>query len=329
MARSCWLRVALAAVGVLLLPLTANSAQRPTPQDRVLPDYDIRLLTPVVPPPPGPEVRVLLDELRGEGGELRLRPHPWQPGFRSLSAHGRSLSTPRAGKPEQIARTFLARYRLLFGLEPRDLAALVKVREYRGKADPLVHVFFKQSVSGIDVFGAALHLHLRSDGTIVDVSNTAARVGVLPQARLSAADAVRAAIEDVRPELSFTPTTARGPTGADRQTTFGRGTLKASPDARLVVFPMPGGARLAWKVTIVPPGLPQKYDVLVDAVSREICTGETACGTSKGSAACCSPMARPIATRACPTRFPPGRPRPGPAIDVEAARPPQITTRAA
>ncbi len=33
---------------------------------------------------------------------------------------------------------------------------------------------------------------------------------------------------------------------------------------------MSGGGRLAWKVTIVPPGLSQKYDVLVDAATGEI-----------------------------------------------------------
>jgi hypothetical protein len=112
------LRAALAVVGVLLLPLTANSAQKPNPADRVLPDYDIRLLTPAVPPSLDPEARALFDQLRQERGDLRVRPNLWQPGFRSLSARGRALSGPRAGQPEQVARQFLSRYHSLLGLEP-------------------------------------------------------------------------------------------------------------------------------------------------------------------------------------------------------------------
>ena len=79
------LRTALAVVGVLLLPISANSAQKPDPADRVLPDYDIRLLTPAGPLSLDPEARALFDQLRQERGDLRVRPNPWQPGFRSRS----------------------------------------------------------------------------------------------------------------------------------------------------------------------------------------------------------------------------------------------------
>ena len=264
------LRAALAVVGVLLLPISANSAQKPDPADRVLPDYDIRLLTPAGPLSLDPEARALFDQLRQERGDLRVRPNPWQPGFRSLSARGRVLSSPRAGQPEQVARQFLSRYHSLLGLEPADLATLVKTQEYRGAGDPLLHVLFKQSVRGIDVFGAALRVHMRADGSVVEVSNSTARVGNLAQAAVSGPDAVAAAIRDVRPELASAPVVLDGPTGADRSMRFAAGSLKAAPEARLVVFPMSGGGRLAWKVTIVPPGLSQKYDVLVDAATGEI-----------------------------------------------------------
>jgi subtilase family serine protease len=270
MASSSRLRAALAVVGVMLLPLTANSAQKPDPSDRVLPDYDIRLLTPVVPPPLDPQARALVDQLRQERGDLRVRPNPWQPGFRSLSARGGALSGPRAGAPEEIARQFLLRYHALLGLEPADLATLVKTREYRSAGDPLIHVFFKQSVRGVDVFGAALRVHLGQDGTVVEVSNSTTRTGNVPQPRISSADALRAALADIRPELVAAAGIITGPTGASQLTQFAAGPLKTGPEASLVVFPSAGGARLAWKVTIAPGGLPQKYDVLIDAVSGEL-----------------------------------------------------------
>ena len=146
----------------------------------------------------------------------------------------------------------------------------MKTREDRGAGDPLLHVFFKQSVRGIDVFGAALRVHMRADGSVVEVSNSTARVGKLAEAAVSGPDAVAAAIRDVRPELAIAPAVLDGPSGGDRVMRFAPGSLKAAPEARLVVFPISGGGRLAWKVTIVPPGLSQKYDVLVDAASGEI-----------------------------------------------------------
>jgi hypothetical protein len=109
MASSYRCRVALAAVGVLLLPLTLLSAQRPDPSDRVLPDFDIRLLTPVVPPPLDPQARAMFDQLRAQRGDLRVRANPWQAGFRSLSAHGRPLSGPSAGQPEQVVPHLMLR----------------------------------------------------------------------------------------------------------------------------------------------------------------------------------------------------------------------------
>ena len=54
---------------------------------------------------------------------------------------------------------------------------------------------------------------------------------------------------------------------------------------------MASGARLAWEVVLEPPGLPQKYEVLIDAVSRESCSiAETACCTPTASGVSCNPM---------------------------------------
>ena len=104
----------------------------------------------------------------------------------------------------------------------------MKTREYRGAGDPLLHVFFKQSVRGIDVFGAALRVHMRADGSVVEVSNSTARVRNLAQAGVSGPDAVAAAIRDVRPELAIAPVVLDGPAGADRLTRFARGPLKSA-----------------------------------------------------------------------------------------------------
>jgi subtilase family serine protease len=264
------LRVAIAVVGVLLLPLTAASAQRPEPNDRVLPDYDIRLLTPPIVTPLGPEAEALRDQLRGERGDLRVRPHPWQAGLRTLSAHGRPLSSARPGPPEQAARSFLTRYHRLLGLDPRDMTTLVKTREYRSHDERVVHLLFKQTIDGLDVFGGVVQVHLRGDGAVLGLANTAIAGGSLPSPRVAASAAARVAIENVRPELAFDPSPLGAEAGPDRHTRFAHGPFQSDIDAHLVVFPTGAGPRVAWQITLEPTGLPQKYDVLVDAVTGDM-----------------------------------------------------------
>ena len=267
-----WIRrsMAIAAWCCALAPFIASSAQRPAAADRVAPDYDIRLLTPRIAPALDPDAQALLEELRRSRGDLRTKPNPFAPGLRTLSGRGTALAPAEGGAPEQVARRFLARYHRLFGLQPRDLRSLVKAREYMGRNDGLVHVVFEQSADGIAVFGAQLQFHLRSTGEIVSVASSVVPTGEVPAAAIGADDAVRAAIADLRPETVVQPALVAGPSGPEQRTRFARGPFKSEIDVRLVLFPTASGPRLAWAMVLEPQGTPQKYDVLIDAVTREL-----------------------------------------------------------
>jgi subtilase family serine protease len=256
-------------VGVLF-PVWAHAAQKPDARDRVRPNFDIRLQTPRVAPALDADAQKLLEELQRDHPGLRTRPHGNAAGLRTITADGRPLTPAANGTPEQIARRFLARYHHLLGLEGSDLASLVRTREYRSRGESVTHVVFDQSVDGLSVFGGRMQFQIAANGAILGVAHTTIPVTALPSAIVTSDDAVRAAINDIRPDLFFGPEAVTGPAGKERLTRFGRGPFKSDIEARLVVFPTALGARLAWQVVLEPPGLPQKYEVLIDAVTREL-----------------------------------------------------------
>ncbi len=264
-------RLSLLAVTLgVLLPVWAHAAQKPDARDRVLPNFDIRLQTPRVAPALDADAQKLLQELQRDHPGLRTHPHGNAAGLRAIAADGRPLTAAANGTPEQIARRFLARYHHLLGLEGSDLASLVKTREYRSRGESVTHVVFDQSVDGLSVFGGRMQFQIAANGAILGIAHTTIPITALPSAIIASDDAVRAAINDIRPELLFGPDAVTGPAGKERLTRFGRGQFKSDIEARLVVFPTASGARLAWEVVLEPPGLPQKYEVLIDAVTREL-----------------------------------------------------------
>ena len=277
-------RSILAVVVGVLVPVFASGAQRPPATDRVLPNIDIRITAPRVAPALDAESQTLLDQLRDlpdiqsrqQGGNAGIEgaPREWQ-------------APPCQGSPEQSPADSLD-YHHLLGLENEDLASLRKIREYRGRNERVVHLEFDQSFDGIAVFGGRLQLHLSPEGEILRVANTTIASSDVPQPQIGADDAVRAAISSIRPELLFGPTAVGGAGGKDQRTRFERGPFKSDIDAKLVIFPMATGARIAWSVVLEPPGLPQKYEVLIDAVTRELFYRRISSSMPTGRAACSS-----------------------------------------
>jgi hypothetical protein len=112
-------------------------------------------------------------------------------------------------------------------------------------------------------------LHIAQSGEVVRVTSSAARgEGCQRVPAVQAEDAATVAANDVSPETFFVPVRV-GPTGGEAAR-FARGRFRRDVTASLVWFPMDGGLRLAWHVELEPEGLPQYYDVLVDAANGEL-----------------------------------------------------------
>lgn len=257
-------------VGALMSPAIASAIQKPRPEDRVLPDFDIRNEAPLVPSA-SDDTRTAVNRLREQFPGLRVRLHPQTGTLRQLSAAGGPLSQPTGDSPNRAARRFLAAHRAAFGLAADDLADLAQVDEVAGTNQPLIHLVFHQIVNGIRVFGADVRVHMTRARSILAISSSTVRAHGRPTVpQVGAEQAAQLAALDVRPELGLTPLRRIGPTGNDRFSVFRSGPFKRDVQARLVFFPMAGSVRLAWRVEIEPNGFPQAYEILVDAGTGEI-----------------------------------------------------------
>ncbi len=260
---------------VLLAPALAATvalaAQQPVSSQDPVPNFDSRFGTSRPAASPDPQVLGAADRLRterGAGGRIRfgadgLVRHYWAP----MPTQGARQATP----PDPAARRFLARHAAALGLDEDSIRSLVRAREVSSPGDPLMHVDFVQVAAGLRVFGAMVRVHLAPDGQVVSLSSSAARVpNPALEPALEPGDALAAALSHVRASFVHDAGPVSGPAGVSRRTVFARGALASDPSIELTWFPVADGARLAWHVVVEPPGPPQKYDVLIDAVTGDL-----------------------------------------------------------
>jgi hypothetical protein len=263
--------LAAVAATLLLMSVPVRGALGPGSRAGVLPNFDIRSDRRSQAEPAAPEVRAAVEAVRAEAGtgaDVRLTPRGT---VRTIASRGAALGTLAPGDRAAALQAFLARHHRAFGLDRDDLASLVLTRDASSRSDGLTHLDFEQRVGGLRVFGAGVRVHLTGTGDVVRVSSTAVPTGGRgTQPALSAAEAVELAVAAVRPDLAFTPGLVQGPAGPSRESAFAPGPLKSGPVAALLLFPLADDLRAAWHVVVEPPGLPQKYDVLIDAVSGEL-----------------------------------------------------------
>ncbi|MEV6522637.1 M36 family metallopeptidase [Longispora sp. NPDC051575] len=137
------------------------------------------------------------------------------------------LTGPGRAEPATVALNYLRDHPDLFGLSPREVAALAVGREH---TDPegTRHLSFTQHVGGVPVFGNGVRAHVSRDGRLAQVDGSPVRLlpARLPAPRLTAAEARATAARDVS------------------------GTSRAPADAQPVVFPTAEGPRLAWRTVL-------------------------------------------------------------------------------
>lgn len=149
----------------------------------------------------------------------------------------------------------------------RDHTSITEQSPRATKGVRVHRVRFDRTIDGLPVF----------DGYAVDVNAGPLDDGALPtDARLRGGivgpeEAVRLAAGNVRAALdAFRPVVIRREPGPEQRTTMAAGPLRCEAIASLVYFSMDGRLRSAWHVTIEPEGVPDAYDILVDARSGRI-----------------------------------------------------------
>jgi hypothetical protein len=168
----------------------------------------------------------------------------------SLVARG-ALSGPSTGKPDAVARDFVAKQRALFGLSRSEVDAL---RTTADDADSSGATFlrYQQVAQGRDVFGADVLVVVDRRGRVVFAGGDLVPDATAPSAALSAADAVTVAGNDLNPGEAK----KAGRQLADRGSTHRFDNTLKVPDyqgaapvgATLVNVATADGVRPAWKV---------------------------------------------------------------------------------
>jgi hypothetical protein len=242
----------------------------PTPRK----DFDLRRHNRLPPQPPTAKQRSALAALQASRGKrLRIAWNPFNGTPHLLLNYAGYLSAPSHASPVAIARHFLETHAALFRLTHEDLDALHVGGVYTSKPNGVTYLTLTQSSHAIPVFQGQLRFTIDADGRIVSLSGNyypGIRIPVTPV--LSPTAALTIAARTTAPETPFVPQIWSGPTGPTQKTLFRKGPFTqtdAHHAASLVLFPMPGQFRLAWRVLFHKNSL-ERYLILVDANTGEL-----------------------------------------------------------
>ncbi len=184
----------------------------------------------------------------------------------------RGYPTPaRSGDPLQIALEHLGADRTRLGLASDDLDALGVDDRYVARRTGITHLYLKQQVDGIDVFGGNVTMAVDRDGRILTrgerlVRNLQGRIGAR-QPTIGAAEAVARAADHLGIAAPAAPQVSRlvgGP--AQEQVLEPGGVSRDEIPVKLEYVPRPGaGIRLAWNLVIRTPDGRHWWNLHVDA----------------------------------------------------------------
>ncbi|HEX2442672.1 MAG TPA: hypothetical protein VHJ77_01910 [Vicinamibacterales bacterium] len=214
-----------------------------------------------------PKLRRLLRLAAAAAVALPVSVHAGQQETRAR-AH-RTLDGPLTGpssKPAAvIAREFIEGNPSLLGLTRDDVATLTLARNHASRSDSLRHLYFTQSVDGIEVFDATVGVHVDAVGRIQWITSSARRItnrDIIPA--INDDVAVRVAVGEIEPDAPFKARRLTQGRGRERRARWTRGQSKRDIEARLVYVPTGDRLELGWQVsTLDADG--QAHEVVVSA----------------------------------------------------------------
>lgn len=189
----------------------------------------------------------------------------------SLIARG-PLAGPRHGRPDAIARDFVAGQKDLFGLGRSQVDGLRTTMDDRDRSGA-TFLRYQQTAQGRDVFGATLLVVVDTEGRVLFAGGDLVPDASPPAATLSAADAVTVAGHDLNPGQAK----KAGRQLADQGSTHRFANTMSVPDytgaapvgATLVDVATAHGVLAAWKVD-ADVASNAAYVELVDATSGDV-----------------------------------------------------------
>ena len=161
-------------------------------------------------------------------------------------------------------------------LLPQDLNWQI-TSEHISKTSGIQHIYYRQVLDGIEIYGTESSIHLLSNGEVISknskfVKNTTAmRVGSASPA-LSAIQAVQAAAGQLNYTMSESLTVLEGARGVDQKTLLSDGGMSLSPIPARLMYSISQNNELilAWDISIEEKGQTEWLNLRVDAATGAI-----------------------------------------------------------
>jgi extracellular elastinolytic metalloproteinase len=185
------------------------------------------------------------------------------------------LSAPAQGKPVALALRYLREHASRYGLTAGDLREVFVTSTSTDAHTGVTHVYLRQRLRGIDVYGGDVTVNVARNGAILSVGTRlvprleAAAGGV--RAARTAVDAVRSAARHLDIDGSSALKVLDRQGGAAKEVVLSGGRISRTPiPAKLVWQPAADGSmRLAWTLDIAE-GSEHLWSVRVDAVTGAV-----------------------------------------------------------
>jgi extracellular elastinolytic metalloproteinase len=197
----------------------------------------------------------------------------------SIGSPARPLTGPAAGRPVDLAVGYMRAHGEEVDLAADDVADVVVTSETTSKHNGINHVYLRQRVDGLEVFGADSNFNVRRDGAVVSFSTS-----FLPDVRQSinrsspeinaiAAASAAATHVGLLPTALIINETKPGP---EQTTVLTDGGIASSPIvAKLVYQPVDAAdVRLAWQIDIDEKSGQHLWRITVDAGNGEVLNEE-------------------------------------------------------
>ena len=192
-----------------------------------------------------------------------------------------SSATPVAAADEpfdplQIVLDHLAQNRAEYGLVEADLRDYVVTDMYQTRDTGVTHIYLRQRINGLDIWGGQLNANIMPDGSILTLNN-----GFVPQLdralydsqpTLTAAEALNHVAEQLRWPITSYFVAEQNLGGTDQMQILSTGGIAQDPvPARLIYYRTEDGRLLlAWEALVEPINTSDYWQMAIDAHTGEI-----------------------------------------------------------
>lgn len=194
----------------------------------------------------------------------------------SKGSPARPLTGPAVGRPVDVAAQYLRTHGKEVDLAEADVADLLVTSESASAHNGITHVYLRQRIDGIEIFGADSNFNIRADGAILsfgtsflpDAAKSANRS--VPEIGAVAAANAAAANAGLQPSEPLQATEVK--VGPEQETVLTGGGIASGPIvAKLVYQPVDAGElRLAWQIDLEEQSGQHLWRMTVDAETGEV-----------------------------------------------------------